>query len=94
MRAAIQPAEFLFALSRLEAEPLPEADYPTPRSLEALRLEDPAADVRVLKPWVRARAHNGRVAEGAERLRAPVCVCAQTCPSRGFLRHADIQLTG
>ena len=43
MRAASQPAQALFALSRLEAEPLPEADYPAPRSLESLRLDDPAA---------------------------------------------------
>ena len=29
--------------ARVEGEQLPEADYPAPRSLEALRLEDPAA---------------------------------------------------
>ena len=36
-------AQLMAALARLEGEPLPEADCAAPRSLEALRLEDPAA---------------------------------------------------
>ena len=36
-------AQWRTAMARLEAEPLPEADSAAPRSLEALRLEDPAA---------------------------------------------------
>ena len=35
-------AQAMAALARLEAEPLPKADFPAHRSLEALRLEDPA----------------------------------------------------
>ena len=36
-------AQWRTAMARLEAEPLPEADGAAPRSLEALRLADPAA---------------------------------------------------
>ena len=36
-------AQLMAALARLEAEELPEADHTAHRSLEALRMEDPAA---------------------------------------------------
>ena len=38
-----ETAQLMAALARLEAEPLPKTDCAAPRSLEALRLEDPAA---------------------------------------------------
>ena len=49
-------AQFWAAMERLETQQLPGADYNAPRSLEALRLEDPAAMSGCWNPGYAARA--------------------------------------
>ena len=63
-------AQFQADLARLGGKQLPEADHAPHRSLEALRLEDPAAMSGCWNPGCAARV--GRVLEAPWRLRAPV----------------------
>ena len=49
-------AQFWAAMDRLETQQLPQAGYDAPRSLEALRLEDPAAMSGCWNPGYAARA--------------------------------------
>ena len=51
------------ALARLEGEQLPEADYAAHRSLEALRLEDPATMSGCWNPGCAGSSCFGRVNE-------------------------------
>ena len=78
-------AQLNAALARLEAEPLPEADDAAHRSLEALRLEDPAAWSGCWNPECVLRFYTSRVLEDPRwHYHTPVCLYLRIWQSLRF----------
>ena len=83
-------AQLRAALVRLEGEPLPEADCAAHRSLEALRLEDPAAICGCWNPGYAACLAMAGCSRSFLKGCTPACTHEQACSSLMFAQHADI----
>ena len=83
-------AQWRTAMARLEAEPLPEAECAAHRSLEALRLEDPAA---MSGCWNTGCAAGPSMAVYPRTLDECACLQAPVCRRVQYGPHAACWLT-